>query len=121
MALDATAYTSAGPLLKDDQMTQVGIYNNKLNQWVMQANQQALAMGNPLFDGMQVDQTPNVQSPFNPGGLWVIDLRKYYHPDWGLDTRGAQQGDYKLAMTIGAYSSAEKEHIFYEMYEKFNG
>lgn len=121
MALDATAQSSAGPLLKDDQMTEVGIFDSKKNRWLMTARQQALAFGNPLIDGGQVATTPNTLSPHNPGGLWLVDMRQFDHPDFGLDTRGSQLGDWKLAMTIGAYSSAEKEHIFYDMVEQYNG
>ena len=121
MALDATAYTSNGPLLKDDQLTEVGIFDSKRNSWLITARQQALALQNPLLDGMQVVDTPNTISPFNPGGLWVVDLRKFGNPDWGLNTVGAAQGDWKLGMTIGSYASAEKEHIFYDMLERFQG
>jgi len=123
MALDATAGSSNGPLLKDDQMTEVGIKHVPENRWIIQTRAKAIELQNPLLDGMQVVDTPNTMSPHNTtGGLYVLDLRPYApHPDYGVDGRGLKTGDLKLGMTIGAYSAAEKEHIWYDQVQQYRG
>lgn len=120
MTLDATAGASNGPLLKDDQMTEVGIKIVPDNRWLIQTRSKALELQNPVLDGMQVVDTPNTYSPHNPtGGLYVLDLRHHFNPLYGLDARGLRTGDLKLGMTIGAYSSAEKEHIWYDQVQAY--
>jgi len=119
MCLDATAYSSAGPLLKADQMTEVGVLLNKENRWIFKSREQAIRLQNPKFDGMQVAATPNVDSPFDVQGLYNIDLRRYDNPDYGLDARRMTPGDVKLGMTIGAYGAAETEHIWYDQVQDF--
>lgn len=121
LAIDATAGSSAGPLLKDDQMTEVGIYLVPENSWLMKVRAKTIELSNPLLDGMQVVNTPNTQSPFNStGGLYLIDLRQFGQSRlYGLDATNRGSKDTKLAMTIGAYSSAETEHVFYDMVRPF--
>lgn len=121
MALDATAYTSVGPLLKNDQMTEVGILLNKENRWLIQAREQALRLGGPVLDGGNTSDTPNTMEPYIMDGRYVLDLRQYDNPDYGLNTKGLQTGDVKLGMTIGAYASAEKEHIWYDQVQQWPG
>jgi len=122
MALDATAGSSNGPLLKDDQMTEVGVKLVKENRRLVEVLAKSIELGNPLLDGMQVVDTPNTMRSHNPtGGLYLLDLRQYDHPDYGLDTTKMTTGDVKLGMTIGAYGSAEKEHIFYDQIQPYRG
>lgn len=122
MALDATAGSSNGPLLKDDQMTEVGIKLVKENRRLIEVRAKALELGgSPQFDGSEVVDTPNTKSPFAVPGLYCLDLRQYDHPDYGLDARRFNTGDVKLGMTIGAYGSAEKEHIWYDQVQAYRG
>ena len=121
MALDATAAASDGPLLKDDQMTEVGVKLVKENRRLIEVRAKTLELGNPKWDGMGVANTPNTQDPFSIPGLYCLDLRQYDHPDYGLDARGFNTGDIKLGMTIGAYGSAEKEHIWYDQVQSYPG
>lgn len=122
MALDATAGSSNGPLLKDDQMTEVGLKLVKENRRLIEVRAKQLELQNPILDGMQVIDTPNTMSPHNPtGGLYLLDLRQYDHADYGLDCTRMTTGDVKLGMTIGAYSSAEKEHIWYDQIQRYGG
>jgi len=122
MALDATAGSSDGPLLSEDQMTEVGIKLPKENRRLVEVRSKQLELANPLWDGMQVVNTANTQSPHNTtGGLYVLDLRQYDHPDYGIDARRLNTGDLKLGMTIGAYASAEKEHIWYDQVQMYAG
>lgn len=124
MALDATATGANGPLLKSDQMTEVGILLNKENRWIFKAREQALRLQNPLVDGMQLLDAANTLSPYDVPGLYVIDLRPFDNPDYGLDARNYSKhpmspGDVKLGMTIGAYSAAEMEHIWYDQVQDY--
>ncbi len=126
MAIDATAGSSNGPLLKDDQVTEIGVFLGRENRWIYQARTKALELQNPILDGMQVVDTPNTLSPHNPtGGLYQIDLRGFDHPDYGLDGRSypghpMSTSDLKLGMTIGAYSAAEAEQIWYDQVQKYD-
>ena len=122
MALDATAGSSDGPLLSSDQMTEVGIKLPKENRRLIEVRSKQLELSQPLWDGMQVADTPNTQSPHNTtGGFYLLDLRQYDHPDYGIDARRLNTGDLKLGMTIGDYSSAEKEHIWYDQIQMYAG
>jgi len=122
MATDATAYTSAGPLFKGDQVTEFGLKLDKSGVWIIDhVRAEDIQCSQPPFDGMDVVDTPNTQSPWAPAGFYNLDLRKHGDPDFGLDTRGWGSNDLILGMTIGAYSSAEVEQIFYEQYEPYAG
>ncbi|KKN50490.1 hypothetical protein LCGC14_0632150 [marine sediment metagenome] len=122
MALDATAGSSGGPDLKDDQVTEIGIKLVRENRRLIEVRAKALELFNPLWDGMQVVDTPNTLSPHNfTGGLYVLDLRQIDHPDYGLDTRRMNTGDVKLALTIGAYAAGETEHIWYDQVQAYAG
>ena len=126
MAIDATAYTSSGPLLKADQMTELGIFLGRENRWIYQARAKAIELQNPVLDGMQVANTPNTLSPHNTtGGLYQIDLRGFDHPDFGLDARSypghpMSTSDLKLGMTIGAYATGETEQIWYDQVQQYD-
>lgn len=120
-AQNDAAVGSNGPLFVADQVTEVGIKLAKANTWLIDAVRTAqLQLNNPKFDGMEVVDTPNTQSPWAPAGLYNLDLRRYDKEDLGLDTRGLGSNDVILGMTIGAYSSGEVEQIFYEQYEPYN-
>ena len=121
LATDATAYTSHGPLFNVDQVTELGLYLAKSNVWIINAvPANNFLLGQPLVDGIDVIDTPNTMSPWASPGFYVLDLNQHDDPDFGLDTRGMGSQDVKLGMTIGSYSSAEKEQIFYEMYERYS-
>lgn len=124
LAIDQTAYSSNGPLLKDDQMTEVGIFLGRENRWIYQARAKQLELANPILDGQILD-TPNTLSPHNgTGGLYQIDLRGFDHPDYGLDARSypghpISTSDIKLGMTIGAYATGEAEQIWYDQVQQY--
>lgn len=114
-AQDDTAVGSNGPLFVADQVTEVGVYLSKANQWLIDGlRTKQLQLNNPKFDGMEVVDTPNTQSPWAPAGLYCLDMRAYDHRDFGLDVRGLRTSDVKLGMTIGAYASGEVEQVWYD-------
>lgn len=49
-----------------------------------------------------------------PAGFYVIDLRHFFHPLYGLDLRGLQTGDYKLDLTIANYAAGDGTHIYWD-------
>ncbi len=119
-AQNDTAVGSFGPLFVGDQVTELGVKLAKANTWIIDGiRTDKLQMSNPKFDGMEVVNTPNTQSPWAPAGFYNLDFRQYGHQDYGLDTRGLGSNDVILAMTIGAYATGEVEQIFYEQYEKY--
>ena len=120
-AQDDTGVGSNGPLFVGNQVTEVGIKLAKANTWLIDAVRTAqLQLNNPKFDGMEVVDTPNVQSPWAPAGFYLLDLRQYDKEDLGLDTRGLGSNDVILGLTIGAYASGEVEQIWYEQYEPYS-
>lgn len=122
MAIDATAGSSNGPLLLDTLVTETGILLPKENRRLFEVRNKQLELQNPLLDGMQTVNTPNTLNPYNPtGGLYVIDLRQFDHPDYGVDARRLNTGDIKLGMTIGTYASSSKAIIWYDQVQMYAG
>ena len=122
MAIDATAGTSSGPLLLDTLVTEAGILLPKENRRLIEVRAKQLELQNPLWDGMQVANTPNTQSPHNTtGGMYVVDLRQFDHPDYGLDARRMNTGDLKLGLTIGTYASSSKAIMWYDQVQMYAG
>ena len=74
-----------------------------LNHW---SQEQALGAvtTRPDFDG-------DNQLPI---GLAIIDLRKYFHPVYGMDLTQFQTGDVKLGLTVENYASGDDTIIYWD-------
>lgn len=120
-AQDDTAVGSFGPLFVSDQLTYLALKYNKANVPIVDnLDVAALQLSESKFDGMEVVDTPNVQSPWAPAGLYVLDLRQVGDsPDFGIDARTYGSNDLQLGLTIGSYAAGEVEQIFYEQYQPY--
>ncbi len=49
-----------------------------------------------------------------PIGLAIIDLRKYFHPVYGMDLTGYQTGDVKLGLTVENQASGDDTLIYWD-------
>ncbi len=120
MCQDATALNAQGRLVVGDQVTELGVRLIKPQaRQVIYARSKQLELNNPKFDGFQVVDTPNTLSPWTVPGFYNLDLRPYFHPDYGLDARILRPGDVKLGMTIGSYASADSEYIWYDQLQAY--
>ncbi len=117
MCLDHQTKTAGGPLLKDDQVTEMGVLLTKNNQRVIVTRTKAAELVQPWFDGMATVDTPNTAEPWTVPGLFSLDLRQVADHDYGIDTvrDKLQTGDIVLGLTIGAYTSGDLENIWYDV------
>jgi hypothetical protein len=53
-------------------------------------------------------------TPFIPHGLAIIDLRKYFHPLYGMDLTPYQTGDVKLGLTVENYAAGDDTLIYWD-------
>ena len=124
MAQDDTALTAQGRLCVDNQIEEIALQIPKFGLEPLNLRTRQLSLQNPLFDGMQTEDVPNTQAPWAVEGFYMLDLRKYDHRDYGLDTTrhtNLRNGDVKLAMTIGSYAATEREYIWYDQVEPHGG
>lgn len=116
MALDNLAYGSNGPILRDDQVTEIGVILNKDNRRLLVMRSKVDELAQPKYDGQQLIQYLNTPYSYTTPGLYSVDLRQYGESkDFGIDTRNLGTGELVLGLTIGAYTSGDIEHIWYDV------
>jgi len=47
-------------------------------------------------------------------GFVILDLRKYFHPLWGMNMTNFQTGDVKLGLTIENYTGGDDTIIYWD-------
>jgi len=125
MVKDSTSTVSRR---KDDEVTAIRLEKPKTGELVIEQTvyelKQAMCArhgwrgtsGDVGPIGAIADLSPRPFSLQNmtPAGFYVIDLRDYFHPLYGLDLRAFQTGDYKLALTIENYTSGDGTIIYWD-------
>ncbi len=118
--------TGVVPVRKDDQVTGVKVELPRIGsaiveatiedlklltakryglpQWSQETALGAIATTRPGYDGQSI----------LPAGLFIIDLRDYADPLWGLNLTNYQTGDVKLGLTIGARTAGDDTLIYWD-------
>ena len=78
--------------------------NYGLHRWSQEEVLGALATTRPGYNG----------DNFLPIGLAIIDLRKYFHPIYGMDLTGYQTGDVKLGLTVENLAAGDDTMIYWD-------
>lgn len=121
MSGDETGESAFGPILEDAHLTEIGLKLVRDNRQLIFTRARAIEVcGSPLMDATTVN-TPNTQDAITQQGLYNLDLRKYGDRDYGLDTRGLQDGDLELGMTIPSYTSGDDLHCWFDQLQKVGG
>ena len=117
--------TGTSPLRKNDEVTAVKLElpkaaNKEIGAWTWQqliietakiyslarwSQEQALGAIATTRPGYNGDN-------FLPIGMAIIDLRKYFHPVYGMDLTQYQTGDVKLGLTIENRAAGD-DTLFY--------
>ena len=122
---DATGTT---PLRKNDEITGVKLElpkaaNKEVGAWLWQNLLAETAKIYGLRGSSQSEAVvgavattrPGYNStPFIPHGLAIIDLRKYFHPVYGMDLTQYQTGDVKLGLTVENYAGGDDTLIYWD-------
>jgi hypothetical protein len=122
---DATATT---PIRKNDEITAVKLElpkaaNKEIAAWTWQtllletakiygysgSDQNEAALG-----AVATTRPGGNSTPFIPHGLAIIDLRKYFHPVYGMDLTDYQTGDVKLGLTVENYAAGDDTLIYWD-------
>jgi hypothetical protein len=125
MVKDDTATVSRR---KDDEITAIRLRKPKTGEVVFEQNvyelKQMMASRHgwrgtngdvgPLGAIADLGPRPNSLQNMTPAGFYVIDLRQFYDPVYGLDLREYQTGDYKLGLTIENYASGDGTVIYWD-------
>jgi len=122
---DATATT---PLRKNDEVTGVKLElpksaNKEVGAWLWQNLLAETAKIYGLHGSSQSEAALGAiattrpgynATPFIPHGLAIIDLRKYFHPIYGMDLTKYQTGDVKLGLTVENYAAGDDTLIYWD-------
>lgn len=125
LAQDATA---TAPIRKNDEITGVKLYlpkgaNKEVGSWLWEnliaetAKVYRLAgfSQNEAALGAIATTRPGFNRvPFMPYGLAIIDLRKYFHPLYGMNLTGYQTGDVKLGLTVENRAAGDDTIIYWD-------
>lgn len=119
MAEDATTV----PVLAMDEITRVGLLLPQSGERIVDVDFSSLVTGQMpggamllADEGASVDTYLQTQK-----GIAILDLRAHGYRDYGMDTRALKNGDVKLGVTIGTYTSGDKSYIHYDQLEKIVG
>ena len=126
---DATATT---PLRKNDEVAAVRLElpkaaNKEIGAWLWQTLLAETAKIYGLHGSSQSEAALGAvattrpgynATPFIPHGLAIIDLRKYFHPVYGMDLTGFQTGDVKLGVTVENYAAGDDTLIYWDQLQK---
>jgi hypothetical protein len=120
---DATAISSGGPLVANDEIGRVGLLLPKENRRLIEIDWEALISegGIPRVAAMTAAGAVTKPADQNVAGFGVLDMRKYGHPEYGLDLRNYATGDVKLGLTIENYASGDDTIIFYDAVQPYSG
>ena len=124
MCQDETAI----PIRKNDQVIAIKLElpkaaNKEIGAWLWRDLQVEAAKINRLNGwsgeeaaiGAVATTRPGLNmTPFLPVGLAVIDLRKYFHPVYGMNLTDYQTGDTKLGLTIENRAAGDDTLIYWE-------
>ena len=65
--------------------------------------------------GLAADTRPGYNgAKVMPVGLYILDLRDYFHPQWGANLIGYEVGDVKLGLTIESYNAGDDTIIYWD-------
>ena len=102
-----------------DQVTELGIKLTKDNRRLIEVRAKTNELGQPIYDGFNTVDTPNILDAYTVPGLYLLDLRQNGDPNYGLDLRGLQTGAAKLAMTVGAYTANDVEYCWFDQVQPY--
>lgn len=120
---DDTAIASGGPLVSGDEIGMVLLELSKDNRRLIKCDWDALITDPGISREVALTAAGAVTKPVEQvvAGFGVVDLRKYAHPDYGLDLRQYQTGDVKLGVTIENYASGDDTIVLYDMVQPYAG
>lgn len=123
LSQDATAISSGGPLLADDEIDKVGLILPKENRRLIESNWEFLTQPLGILKMPVHAAAGTLTKPFDAviTGFAILDLREYANPDYGLDLRGYQTGDIKLGLTIQNYAAGDDTIIYYDTLQPYAG
>ena len=113
---------------KDDEVTGIKIKLPKAGGFLLEQNiyeiKQAMAARfglrgiagevGPIGAIATIRPAPSALLNMAPAGWYLIDLRPYGHPLYGLDLRGYQTGDLKLGLTIANFAAGDDTTIYWD-------
>lgn len=113
---------------KDDEVTHIRLERPKAGDYLFEQAVQEIKATMAARYGLRpiagdvgpigaiatIRPAPTVGLDLYPAGFYVIDLRPFGHPLYGLDLRGYQTGDYKLAMTIANFAAGDNTTIYWD-------
>lgn len=125
MVKDDTATVSRR---KDDEVTAIRVRKPKTGEIVTEQNVYELKQGmaaryqwpgtagdvGPIGAIATIRPAPLSLQSMTPAGFYVIDLRNFGHPLYGLDLRGYQNGDYKLDLTIANLAAGDGTIVYWD-------
>lgn len=120
---DETAVSSGGPLVSGDEIGKVILTLQKDNRRLLEVDWDALVSDPGIPREVALTAAGAVTKPVEQvvAGFGVLDLRKYAHPDYGLDLRSYQTSDVKMGVTIENYASGDDTIVFYDMVQPYAG
>jgi len=117
--------TATVPVRKDDQVTHVKLKLPKTASTQIEATIQDLKLltakryglsgfaMNAVLGAATTRPGWEVEKVL-PAGLFILDLRDYFHPVWGANLTGFQTGDVKLGLTIGSRTAGDDTIIYWD-------
>ena len=113
---------------KDDEVTGIKIKKPKTGDYILEqlvyGIKQSMAsrfgwLGTagdvgPIGAIATIRPAPSALLSMTPAGFYVIDLRPFGHPLYGLDLRGYQTGDLKMGLTIENYAAGDATTIYWD-------
>jgi hypothetical protein len=127
--------TATVPRRKSDEVTHMRLERPKAGDYLFEQAVQEISSSmasrygfggianetGPLGAIADLGPRPGSKQHIYPAGFFVIDLRPYGHPLYGLDLRGYQTGDYKLACTIANYAAGDSTTIYWDQLQPYAG